>query len=178
MNPLKLETYSGVLDLPKMGRHEAKAYRSYKNQCSRCYNQSVAGYKTYGAMGISVEYGPRELIGWYLNNIYNFTGKNPEIGRKDHSKNYSLDNIEIVSKSENSKEMIKRTGNIPNKKRSKSVLAFSNYNGEMIAAFYSIGEAGRYLSIDPSNVSRSIKMSRPTKIGLLFKEGWSQWHSQ
>lgn len=85
-----------------------KAYRTYMNQKSRCSNKNIKSYKDYGAKGISVEYSSREFVGWYLIKIKNISFKDPIVGRIDHSKNYSFNNIKIEERSDNSKESTRR----------------------------------------------------------------------
>lgn len=76
---------------------------------SRCNSKNVRSYKYYGAKGIKVEYSKREFIQWFLDN-YEESDKKVHIGRIDHSKNYSFDNIEIQSARENILERIDRCG--------------------------------------------------------------------
>lgn len=85
-----------------------RARQSYYDQLKRCNNPRHPSFKWYGAKGIKVEYGLNEFREWYLKNAQTF--KRPTVDRKDHLKNYSMENIQIVEKSDNSKERIKRAG--------------------------------------------------------------------
>ena len=87
-----------------------KISRTYSSQKERCYSENCTIYKWYGAKGVKVEYSKNEFKDWYLKEYRKFNGVFPSIGRIDHEKNYRLDNIEMVSKSENSKERHKRVG--------------------------------------------------------------------
>lgn len=102
--------YLGCLVYSKMREYERAAYSSFHHQKQRCYNKHNIRYKNYGGKGVTVEYSVREFIGWYLENIIKFKGINPTVGRIDHARNYSFDNIEIQSKSDNSKERYDRLG--------------------------------------------------------------------
>lgn len=102
--------YSGPLDRKKLRGDVLVAYTAWANQRRRCYTKSNPRYKDNGAKGLGVSYSARELISWYLFNISKFNGTNPSIGRKDHSKGYSFDNIQIESLADNSMERIKRVG--------------------------------------------------------------------
>ena len=130
--------YSGSLNLRKKLDKDVKhAYISYRNQKARCYNKKVKSYKDYGARGIKIKYSARELVGWYLFNIKNFYGENPTIGRIDHDKDYSLDNIRIESKSENSKEAMQRTSH----RFSQKVLIINRITNEIIDECSSLKQA-------------------------------------
>ena len=104
-----------------------KAKKSYSAQKTRCYNKTSTQYKWYGAKGICVEYTQSDFINWYLNAFKKFKGNRPTVGRIDHSKNYSLDNIEMISQSDNSKERISRSG-IPDGKF--TIIAINQKTGE------------------------------------------------
>jgi len=142
--------------------HVKKAYSSYKNQKIRCENKSVRPYRDYGKKGIRVEYTVREFVGWYLENIKKFKGQDPVVGRIDHARNYSLDNIEIVSRSENSKEATER-----NKENfSYPVIAKYRKNGKVFGIFGSMKEASIAGKNSFSTVQRPVsytQLTLPTK---------------
>jgi hypothetical protein len=87
-----------------------KATNCFNNQRRRCYTPTNPRFKDYGAKGIKVEYKKAEFIAWYLKNYIEFNGQISSVGRIDHSKNYSFDNIEFQSLAENSMERINRCG--------------------------------------------------------------------
>lgn len=104
--------YSGILDNRNNGRTDPlarKAYIIWLGQRDRCGSVNHKGWKNYGAKGIRVEYSSREFVYWCLSNR-NFN-INSSIGRINHSKNYSLDNIEITTRSKNAAERNSRLGN-------------------------------------------------------------------
>lgn len=150
--------YSGVLNLEKMDAISAFAWRCYKNQKTRCYNKKTSNFDSYGGKGIRVDYQARELIGWVLANKDLFLKiKIPNIGRIDHSDHYRIGNIELVSKSENTKEMLKRTGNPANKSRSKRVAVVCKKTKSILYIAPSIAAPGKWANLDPSNVSRRMR---------------------
>ena len=107
-----IKLYDGSLGRNTIHKDINAIYRRYKMQRQRCNNPKNDDYKNYGAKGIKVEYSSREFIGWWLESIKNIKVKKPVCGRIDHSRNYSLDNIEIQSASENSKEARKRNNDL------------------------------------------------------------------
>jgi hypothetical protein len=84
-----------------------RAWVAFHNQQARCKKPNHPEYHNYGLRGICVEYTIRQFVYWYLIN-YNSSILKPSVGRIDHDKNYSFDNIEIVECSENSKEVFTR----------------------------------------------------------------------
>lgn len=128
-----------------------KARMTYLNIKSRCENTSNNRYKWYGAKNIKLEIAHKEFVSWYLLQNNNKDFIRPSVGRIDHSKNYSLDNIELVETSQNSKERIKRLGTPTSKKGIflvKDVFVFE---------FDSIGAASKYLGADERNVADAAK---------------------
>lgn len=103
-------TYTGSLDQSKISGHVKTAYQCFNNQRRRCYTKTNPRYKDNGAKGIRVLYSVREFIYWYLENIRHYEGTRPSVGRIDHSKDYSFDNIKIESLADNSMERIIRVG--------------------------------------------------------------------
>lgn len=86
-----------------------KITSTYWNQVKRCADPKDKSYKTYGGRGFKVEYSREEFGTWFLDKYPKNVPLNVlSLGRIDHSKNYSLDNLTFITKSENSKESIKR----------------------------------------------------------------------
>lgn len=116
-----MNIYKGTLNQYKMSKIPKKAYNSYNHQKKRCYSKTNKAYLNYGAKGIKVEYSVREFIAWFLKEYKKFNKNIPlkflDIGRIDHSKNYSFDNIRLESRSENTKERNNRLGNPINKRK-------------------------------------------------------------
>lgn len=80
------------------------AYYSFNCQKTRCGSKKHIAYKHYGAIGIKVNYSLREFINWYLKELNGRDVKNLVCSRKDHTKDYSLDNIKLETRVENSSE--------------------------------------------------------------------------
>ena len=102
-----MKNHTGYFNKSTMTRRESIAYMRWVRQRQRCNNKKCTGYKDYGGRGIKVEYDSRSFVGWFLNKTKNILIKDIKrfhVGRIDHSKNYTLDNIELVSISENTKE--------------------------------------------------------------------------
>lgn len=100
--------YDGILDQKKMPSIALRAYQSWKNQRQRCSNPNIKAYKSYGGKKIVVRYSSREFIGWFIENVSSDNLKSAVVGRIDHSKDYTLDNIKIETKSESTNEMLTR----------------------------------------------------------------------
>lgn len=156
--------YDGPMDKNKMSKVEKKAFSTWTNQVNRCYRPNSVGYNHYGGKGIKVTYSAREFIGWYLEKISYFFGDKPQVGRIDHEKNYCFENIEIISKSENSREMLFRTGNKPNKARQKCVKVLDK-SGVLVKKFDCISEAAVFLGVWASTVSRAMRDNRLLSCG-------------
>jgi hypothetical protein len=110
---------------------------AYYNQTYRCNSPSCHAYKTYGAKGIKVEYSFSEFLKWCFKNGYR---KGNVIGRIDHSKNYSLDNIQIeANKTIGTVERNKRLGN-PAKHNRIKVCSIDMLSGQIIKIFDSLSD--------------------------------------
>jgi len=127
------------------------AYVSYREQRTRCYNKKREKYKYYGEKGIEVKYSSGEFIGWWLEEIKSFKGKDPTISRIDHSKNYEFGNIKIESRSDNTIERNKRI--LPFHK-AKKVMAKSKAESLL---FLSVNSCSVYFGVLPITMSNIIK---------------------
>lgn len=88
-----------------------KAYKSWVDQRQRCTNKNDPRYKWWGAKGIRQEYTAHEFVIWWLKEwVKRPFWKRPNCSRIDHTKNYTLDNIELLECSENATERIERKG--------------------------------------------------------------------
>lgn len=106
------EKYSGTMNTRAMSKLAGRAYGIWNLQCQRCANPKNGSYKNYGAKGIRVTYSARDFIGWWL---WQFKTKGYKlkkigVGRIDHSKDYSFENIEMIEHADNAREMYCRTG--------------------------------------------------------------------
>lgn len=123
-----------------MGRDAFLAFRVFLQQRQRCMNPRCKTYRLYGGRGIRVQYTSREFIGWYLHHIAIKRPKFPSVGRIDHDKDYTFDNIELVERAENSREANKRWGSRRNVKVSAKV-------SNKWLCFRCVGEAARIFRI-------------------------------
>lgn len=133
-------------------------------QKQRCYNIKNKAYKNYGAKGIKVEYEIQEFIKWWIHNFYKMSLKQPSVGRIDHSKNYSFDNIEMVERSSNSKEMIARTGG--NLRRNPVVLVKDDF----CMAFSTVNGAATFAKVSPHLIClrRIQKLKKESKLNFNY----------
>ena len=147
-------------------------YRRYTQQKQRCSNPNVEKYSTYGAKGIRVEYSFDELFEWFQEQYKQFSSvpiSKLSIGRVDHSKNYSLDNIKLETVSNNSKERNKRLGTvIPPKK----VLIKNYETNEPVKIADSVTEAAVFAGDSKGHVARVLSGSRKSAKGYSF-EYWT-----
>lgn len=137
-----------------------RAYSIWKAQRARCSNRLCRSYEWYGARGIKVEYSSREFIGWWLYHRKLYPKiKNPSCGRIDHSKNYSINNIEFVEMDANRRESNARNGTP--KQCSVKVLAVTR--GGIRLYFDSVGQAARIIGVKRQLLSAHLsgKMESP-----------------
>lgn len=87
----------------------------YYNAVYRCSCSKAKLYKSYGGRGIKVEMSRDEFLEWFLQKYPAFEEKfgkvTTSIGRIHNDKNYTLDNLEIITVSDNSAEAYFRRGN-------------------------------------------------------------------
>lgn len=144
---------TGGVAYTKLNAVQLKAYSHYNGQISRCNSKKSADYKNYGGKGIKVKYTRCEFIEWYQEKIKYFRGKTATVGRIDHNKDYTLDNIEIQSMSDNSKERHRRNPHIRDRKK---VGLFCKKTGMLLIIFQSTRHTAKYMGICRSTVSRQI----------------------
>ena len=165
MNMIK--PYNGVLNAHKMDGNQKAAYEVWKGQRQRCSNPNSRRYKYYGARGIKVCYSSRDFISWYLDAIQSFDGTRPNVGRINHDKDYSFDNIKIESGSSNSKERQRRAGN-PTPRRPVDIY----YTDKMtlIAHAESVQAAGRFAGVTRNNVAQHCQgKHKQSRSGYTFR---------
>ena len=148
-------------------RYKNQAMHIYHSQRQRCYNPSAVSYPRYGAKGVRVEYTAAEFKLWWNKNIKRFRGIKVNVGRIDHSKNYSLDNIEMVTATENARERIERCGLI-NPERPVEQVEYKTKNP--IASFKSLIEAERATGVKSQNIARMCRGRSSGKVlGFTFQ---------
>lgn len=157
--------YEGSLNINKMNMVQKKAYKSWKDQRSRCNNSKDPRYYCYGAKGIKSEYSSREFITWFEKE-YNKknTWKRAQCGRIDHSKNYSFDNIELIECSDNVKERNIRCGN---PEESIKIKAINVKTGEV-----KIFDSKRLLCREMGIQRNSLKYQLNNKLRRTPSSGW------
>lgn len=137
----KFVDYDGPLNRKTMSGEVKKAYTSFTMQRQRCYNKNHNRYKYYGARGIEVEYEAKEFIGWWLwQRSIHPNMQNPQCGRIDHGGNYRFDNIEMVSRFDNLREMNARNPN-------RLVKVVAETSDGIRLHFDSIGECARVVGV-------------------------------
>lgn len=148
--------FNKKLDQKHMSKTEKRAYWTWSRQRKRCNNPKDSNYKYYGLKGIKVEYTSREFIGWYLKNYPKIYIRLLDVGRIDHNKNYSLNNIQFQSREDNSKERNERLGNPIKSKPVKIIEKNTGY------IFYtkSLKEAQDKTGIYYSDIAKSIKYKK------------------
>ena len=139
-------------------------------QYARCYKPTHKAYKYYGGRGIRIEYSKNDFYLSFIDKCKNIQDEELStvtVGRIDHSKNYTLDNIEIQTKSDNSRERIKRVGNTGLWK-DRGVLAYKD--GVFIGKFDSVSDAGRATNYDISGVVKICRgKMKKSKNGYTFR---------
>lgn len=124
--------YNGPTGAGVLSGYKKKASIAYDNQKRRCYCKTNPRYKDNGEKGIKVLYSKKEFIAWYLHYIKEYKGDNPSVGRIDHSKSYSFDNIRIESIQDNSNERIQRCG--PTRARKKVFIIIAKTKEKIMIA--------------------------------------------
>lgn len=153
-----MNKYEGPLDYRKMTGDVKKAYHTWAGQRDRCNNPRNVRYRSYGFKGIRVQYGSREFIAWYLSQEIRTSMAEPTVGRLDHDKDYTLDNIRIEEMSENSADGLSRYRAKPGPKPKTftKVELFCRCCDESIRVFKSVNECAEFLGIDRTNISTHI----------------------
>lgn len=140
-----------------------RARYCFYDQIKRCEHENCKEYKWYGGKGIKVNYSLKEFLLWYFENAKGF--KRPTIDRVDHEKDYCFSNIQIVEKSDNSKERIERAGTpLPRRK-----VIMTTKCGIFIREYESAYHAARDINGHPSNIGHVCKGERISHRGYSFK---------
>lgn len=149
---LPFPIYSGTRRIEDMSWEAKQAYRSWYNQRDRCNRKKSKGYKWYGAKGIKVEYSSRAFIGWWLHQL---AGKKSPRGKKsamtcdriDPNKNYCFSNIQLISRSQNSKRQSRES--------LFKAVTWHSPNGDI--NFRSLAEASKTSGVRVSHIIRYCK---------------------
>lgn len=144
-----------------------KAVNCFNNQKRRCYTKTNPRYKDNGAKGIRVEYTRQEFIDWFISEYPKFNGEKPSVGRIDHSKSYSLNNIRFESTSDNSMERILRVGTT---RERRAIHIIEHETQSIVKTVGSLTEAARETGVHASHITRycngKLKVS---KTGFTFR---------
>lgn len=127
-----------------------KARNCFHNQRRRCYTKTNPRYKDNGAKGITVDYSKEEFTKWYIENYPNAPGQ-WSVGRIDHSKSYSLNNIRFETLAENSLERINRVGTTKPKRK---IIIRCELVGEDVFIAESCRDAAKLTGINSAHVSK------------------------
>lgn len=145
---------------------QQQASQTYHRQKRRCEDPTNPAFKWYGAKGIRVLYSFQEFWSWYKVNL---NGKNLTVGRIDHSKDYSLDNIEFQTKTANTEERNARCGN-PSMAKRKQVLCFKASGMEFVKEYESTLAAEKATGVHNANIRMyCLGKLKQTKSGLTFR---------
>lgn len=146
-----MKRYLGSLVVREMQGPVKVAYISWGSQRSRCSYESNKDYKWYGAKGIKVEYSSRDFINWWLNQKLS-NCKNVVCSRVDTTKNYSFDNIQLITKDQN---LVIN----PPISRSKKVIHLSTGK-----KFSKIKYAAKFFKISTSTISKHCNNHTKTRV--------------
>lgn len=100
-----------------------EAYRRLKTIRQRCSREGFLYYKSYGGRGIRCLIEVDEWFDFYKRT---YPGQGWTVGRIDHSRHYSLDNIEWQLQSEQTRERNKRHGLPKYDKRISLIITFAD----------------------------------------------------
>lgn len=142
-----------------------RCYTVWHSQTSRCSNPKNNRFNSYGKLGVRVEYTFEEFWFWWCEN-HPRTSEKWTVGRINHSKNYSLTNIEFQTDEENMQEMISRRGGAS----ARVVLVRDKSTDKILYEFKTAKEAAKVLGVGYSTVLRqSNKKNVPTKHKFYFE---------
>lgn len=171
-NECSLRIRAGRIDSWAISRKDAppavrKAYKSWCDQRQRCTNPNDPRYQWWGGKGIQVEYTSDEFVRWWVEEEKRKGPfKRANCSRIDHTKNYSLDNIELMECAINSKERIDRAGP---PKHGYFVIGIQLLTGQ-VRHFKSAYEAGEMTKVAKSVVLNQLKakFDRTIRCGWVF----------
>jgi len=155
-----------------------KYFRTKRGLITKIYNQQRSSSRIRNQ--IPPEYTLDELREWMLSNskyhiLFDIWVKSdyqkmliPSCDRKDDYKHYTLDNLRIVTWRENEQSGYDDRRNGINTKSATPVVQMT-INGEFVAEYYSIKQAGRETGIHYCNISSVCTGKLKTAGGFLWK---------
>ncbi len=145
-----MKPYMGILVKHKLPAHLVKAWNSLRAQRRRCNVPKQPDYRYYGGKGIRVRYSTRDFLGWWEQEMQRYpVGTKLSVNRIDSDKDYTFDNVELITHVANVVESNART-------HTKAVVQLS-LSGDFIAEFRSQKEAIQKTGASQSFVSQSVK---------------------
>lgn len=112
-----------------------------------------------------VSYKLKDFVNWYLQQACVLSLKSPSVGRIDHNKRYSFDNIILQELGDNVRERLYRRGN-PGKTHKKVQVYFKN---KLIKEFDSHIAAANFCGVTRETVWRHCSGRRKSTKGIHFK---------
>lgn len=92
-----------------------KVSQKYSDALQRCNNPNHKLYPHYGQRGIKVEISKEEFFDWFLKEYKGFFSKHgtsrPSLSRKRYDEGYKLNNLELTTVDQNTRELYGRRGN-------------------------------------------------------------------
>lgn len=136
----------------------------HNSQVQRCRNIGDKNYSGYGAKGIKVSYTKKEFVKWWVaNKPWDFD--KPTCGRKDHTKGYSFDNIEMQEMVFNCGEVMRRVDGL----KARIPVRMFDSRGQLAGAFVSTFEVQKQFGIAKSSVYNVCMVKRKTAGGYTFE---------
>ena len=125
-----------------------RAHTAFVNIQMRCENKKSSAYPYYGALGIKYLFNVRELIGWYVEQQSKKNLSKPSLGRIDHSKDYSFENLELIEVFDNIRECNYRIGirNPAGVTGNHIKVYLADSNKSQLAGFYGIKPLARFIN--------------------------------
>lgn len=134
-----------------------QAYTCINNIRARCK-------KNPDYIGLDVGFTTKQFVYWWIVQNRFFKMKRPSVGRINHKKGYTLDNIEIQSLNDNSKEARYRCGSTISPIKIKMIK-----NNKEIAIANSMRQAATFSSMDLRSVQNVLRGVRPSVRGWSFE---------
>lgn len=161
-----MEGYQGTLSSAKLRGSAKKAYVLFGCMKRRCTNPIDISYKWYGGKGIKIGFTQREFMHWFIKKHKGHKFNKVSISRKDHSKNYTFDNIFLQELSDNCKEMASRHKKRPHKQT--KVLILDKKTGVPIVSCFSVMYASEFSKIPYSTIGNVLNMRNKSRSKYTF----------
>lgn len=138
-------------------------YKHWKALKQRCNDKKASNYKYYGGKGIKCDITLDEINKlWEIYIAENLI--EPQLSRKDHTKNYTFDNCIFINKTLNVAERNTRI-------LSKHISMYTVFD-VFLTSFSSIKEAAQFINKKPCSISDVLYGRSKTCGGFIWK--WTQ----